>query len=312
MALKSGLASQFGLKKETTPGTGVTVTNFQPLVSESMTNELERLEAEGIIAGRRFLDSTQWNGGNNTVGGDVALELYDRGMGPLWEACLGGHSVTGSGPYEHVFVPGDLPAYTVQIGRPDVSGTVRPFTYAGSKAASWELACEAGSVATFAITWVSMSETTGTALASASYTADRHLLKFNHGSVEVGGTVLKVKSATVSGDNGLDVDRRFLGSGNIAEPLEAGLRMVEGTLEVEFTSLAEYTRYIAGDELALELAFTLGDYSLLVESNIRYDGATPNVGGKEIVQQSLPFKAIGDGTDASAITVTMTSPDATI
>lgn len=312
MALKSGLAAQFGLKKETTPGTGVTVDSFQPLVSESLTNELERLEADGIIAGRRFIDSSQWNGGNNTVGGDVGLELYDRGMGVLWEACLGGHAVSGSGPYVHVFTPGDLPAYTVQIGRPDVSGTVRPFTYTGSKVASWELACAAGSVATMGLTWVCMAETTATALATATYTASRHLLKFNHGAVSVGGTVLKVKQATVSGDNGLADDRRFLGSQNIAEPLEAGFRMVEGSLDVEFTSLAEYTRYISGSEMALSLSFTLGSYSLLVESNIRYEGATPNVGGKEITAQSLPFKAIGAGTDASAVTVTMTSPDATI
>lgn len=313
MALKSGLMAQIGYAKESTAGTIVTPTKFVPLVSESLSQERERLESSAIIAGRRFLTSEQWNGGNVTVGGDVQHELFQRGVGHLFEAMLGSVATSGSGPYTHTFTPGDLPSLTVQVGRPGVGGTVHPFTYAGCKVASWELACSAGEIATVGLTLVGMTETTATALASASYTAEQAKpFKFNHGAVTIGGSSANVRSLTLSGDNGLADDRRFIGSQTISEPLEAGLRTVDGSMEVEFTDLTQYDRYVNGDEFAIVLAFTSGTNELTVTLNARYDGETPQVGGAELLTENLPFKAVASGADTTAITVELVNGDATL
>ena len=384
MALGSGLAAQLGYGVETTPGTVVTPTIFVPLRDESLTEDRESLESEAIIAGRRVLDDDMWNGGPTTVGGGVAHDLYDRGLGSLFKAMFGTAATTGSGPYTHTFTPGDLAdnSLTVQKGVPDTAGTVHPFTFGGMYVASWELAVEQGAVASVGLTFAGMNAQTGSrtvtdgattntdatvtstsgaftaadvgksisgtgipagatiasinsstsveisaaatatatgltivigkALATASYASGAKLVKFNHGAVTIGGSAVPVKSATLAGDNGLDVERRFLGTRNILAPLEANLRTYTGSVEVEFNDLTQYNRYLAGDTFALVLAFTVGSYSLTITTNARYEpGQTPQVGGPGIVGQSLGFKCLGS-TDAAAITAVLVNGDSTV
>lgn len=315
MALKSGLAAQIGYAAEGgTPGTAVTVTRFLPLVSESLTADRERLESAGIIAGRRLKTSEQWNGGNITVGGDVAHELFQRGTGLLWSHMLGANATTGSGPYTHTATVGDLSgkSLTVQVGRPGTGGTVHPFTYAGCKVASWELAFAQGEIATLGLTLIGMTETTGTALASATYaTGAGAPFKFNHASVTIGGVAYPVTGGTVSGDNGLADDRRFVGSQTISEPLEVAHREITGSLESEFVDLTAYNRVVNGTEAALVVAFTSGTNSFTLTANVRFDGETPTVGGPEILGQNLAFKVVADGTDAAAITAVTVNADST-
>jgi hypothetical protein len=379
---RTGLAAQIGYATEVTVGTPVTATAFLPLISESLTQDRTRLESSGILAGRRVLTSDQYNGGDVTVSGSVQHELYNRGLGKLFTAMFGAVATTGAGPYTHTFTPGDLSgdSLTVQVGRPATNGTVFPFTYAGMKVASWEIACAAGEIATLGMDLVGQREfafrtvtdgvttsgsaaitsvtaafsvddigkpisgtgipsgatiiavasgtaatlsanasatgtgvtfTFGVALASATYPSSIKPLKFNHASVTLGGSAVNVKSLTLSGNNMLDDSRRFLGSQYISEPLEMGLREYTGSLEVEFTDLTQYTRFVAGTEAALVAAFTSGTDSVTITTNVRVDGSTPNVAGREILTQTLPIKCIASSTDASAITAVLVNSDAT-
>jgi hypothetical protein len=383
VAIGSGMAAQIGWAVETTPGTIVTPTAFNPLVSESLTIDRERLESAGIIASRRVLTSDQWNGGNITVGGDIALELYNRGLGKLFRGMFGTVNTTGSGPYTHVFTPGDLSddVLTVQVGLPGTGGTVHPKTLGGCAISSWEIACSAGEIATLGATVAAMnghvgsrvvtdgvlnetttltsatavftqgdvgkpisatgipasttiasvtsatsivlsaaatatassvSVTIGTALASASYLSTQKPLKFNHGSLSLfGSTVATCKAATVSANNTLAEDRRFLGNQNRALPIEAGLREYTGSVDLEFADLTQVNRFAAGTEGALSLAFTSGTDSVTIAANIRYDGETPQVGDRSILTQTLPFKCVASGADSTAITVTLVNADST-
>lgn len=310
MALASGMAAQLGFAEESTVGAYVPPTFFVPLVSESMSHERERLESDAIIAGRRVLDADMWNGGRHTTSGDVALELYNRGLTTLFGHMFGEVETTGDGPYTHVFTPGDLAgkALTVQVGRPSVKGVVHPFSYSGCKVESWEVACSEGEIATLGLTLVGMSESTTESLATATIPSGLKPLKFNHGSVKIDGAAVKVRSATLSGNNGLATDRRFLGEQGIDEPLEAELRTYEGALEMEFEDLTQYQRFIDGTVVAVELDFTAGTDSVAFAYNARFDGETPVVGGREILTQNLPIKAVGS-TDAEAITVTLVNGD---
>jgi hypothetical protein len=162
MALRNGLAKQFGMKDEVTPGIPVTVDRFIPLVDESLALEIERLESEAVFPGRQVLDTLQWAPGEMAAGGDVGFELFDRAVGLPLKHCFG--TVNTSGPvsslYTHTFTPGDLSgiAFTAQRGVPDTGGTVRPFTYPGSKIASWEVACKEGENVTFGVTLLSKTE----------------------------------------------------------------------------------------------------------------------------------------------------------
>lgn len=315
MALKSGLAAQLGVKAETTWGTFVAPTRFYPLISESLTEEIARLESEGIIAGARVLRSEQWAAGNVDVGGDIQTELYQQGMGALLKACFGAVSTSGAGPYTHTFTPGDLTDdhLSVQVGKPDVAGTVQPFSFVGMKVTDWELAMEAGGLVTLSTSLVGKSLATSESLATASFgTGAATPFTFKHASATIAGGAANVKKLTIKGSNGLDGDRRFIGSEYLAEPLEADLREYSGTVDLEFENLTQYNRFRNADEVALVSTISAGaSASLTTTMNVRFDGATPEVDGKGIVQLSAPYKCIGTSTDASAITAVLISNDTT-
>ncbi len=151
----------------------------------------------------------------------------------------------------------------------------------------------------------------GLALAAASY-ATLTPLHFLHGAVTIAGASVPVSEATISGDNGLDVDRRFLGQAGISEPLEAELRTYDGSLTCEFSNLTQYRRFLNASEVALVLTLTSGADIVTVTMNVRFDGETPAVDGTGIVGQPIPFKAVASGADSTAITVVLTNADAAI
>ncbi len=315
MALKSGLAAQVGLKTESTWGTAVTVDRFTPLVSESMTEQIARMESAGIVPGARLLRSAQWAAGDVEVSGDLGFELYQQGVGLWFRHMFGGLSTSGAGPYTHTFTPGDMADdhFTLQIGKPDVSGTVQPFTFAGCKVSEWELAAKAGELVTLGVSVVGKSLATGTALATSSFgTGSGTPFTFKHASVTVGGSAANVKEISLKGNNGLTTDRRFIGSELIAEPLEAELREYSGEATLEFESLTQMNYFRNATENALVLTITAGaSASVTITTNVRWDGSTPEVDGRGVVELKAPFKCTASSTDASAITAVMVNSDST-
>lgn len=315
MPLASGLAAQVGIVAETTYGTYVAPTRFFEFVSETVSLERERIESVGLGAGRRV--QRRWAAGVQRVTGDIEMEGAAQGFGLWWSHILGGVATTGTNPYTHTFTPGDLTgkSLTVQIGRPDIGGTVRAFSYLGCKVATAELAATVNEYARLTVSLYGAHEDTGQTLAVASYPATLAPFTFVHGSVTVAGTAFDVRDATVSFDNALATDRHFIRvttPERPKEPLEAGWRQVTGTLTADFTDLTAYNRYVNGTEAALELRFNAGaSAQLTVTMNVRYDGETPNVGGPDLLELSLPFKAISVTSDAAAVTVTLINADAT-
>lgn len=311
MPLKSGMGSQLMMAAEVTPGTGVTPTKSYEFRSESLVQEIERVESEGIRAGQRVMRSEDWTPGTQKVTGDIELEMSTKNWAFLWSHMLGAVATAGAGPYTHTATPGDLSgkSLTVQVGRPDIGGTVRAFTYAGCKVASWELSCSVDELAVVSLSMVGMTETTATALATASYTAANNLFAFTHGALTVAGAAFPVKEVSLTGDNGLDAERFYLGQPTTSEPLEASLREYGGSLTADFVDLTAYTRFVSGTESALVLTFTRGTDIIQITTNVRYDGSTPTVGGRDILEQSLDFKCVGASTDAGALTVVVTSAE---
>lgn len=310
MALASGLAGQMGFVAETSWGTAVTVTRFVPLVDESVQTEIDRLESAGTIAGQRVLRSSQWSAGLRRSEGDIGLEVYDKSIGLLLEHALGSVTTTGSGPWTMTFTPGDLQGkgLTVQFGRPNRNGTVVPFTYAGCKVQSWEIAVSAGEIATFGLTVVAKSEVTNVALATAAYASTISPMTFVNGSFTLGGSSLCVRSAQISGENNQSTDRVCVGQNVIDEPREMDLREYAGEVEIEFYDLTLYNRFLLGTEAALSLQLVSpASCTLTINANVRTDGETPNIEGKDLLVHTLSFKCVGTNSDSSALTAIMVS-----
>lgn len=316
MALGSGLAAQFGFVSETTYGTAVTVNKFTPLVSESIVEEIPRIESAGIIAGKRILHTDQWAAGIPAIAGDIGLELWQQGTGTLFRHMFG--SVTSSttgGASTHTFSPGDLTgkSMTVQIGKPQVGGVVTPFTYAGVKVASWELAAVPNENVTLGLSVVAKSVTTGTALATATYVTGAASPFRSQGgltTLSISGSSVCMRSLTINGDNGLDTERMCVGQNSIDEPLEAALRTYGGTATMEFSSTAQYQRFAQGREYPIVFGIAAsGTATISITMNARFDGATPTVAGPGLIVVDMPFKCVATSLtdDSTAIRAVMTN-----
>ena len=308
----SGISGQFGLKAETAWGTAVTVDRFYEIVSENIQMEQERVESEGIRSGQRVLRSDDWTRGQKKVSGPIEFELSTRNMALLFEHSLG--TVTSmAGPTPGTLWPADLTGkgFTAQVGRPDVAGTIIPYTFNGGKVASWELAAQVGEIAHYTIDAVFKDQTTATALASASYTSGLGLFAFTHGAVTIAGSTVSVRNVSIKGDNALDTERFFLGGTSISEPLEAGRREYTFDLELDHNGTVVPGRIDSGTEAAMVLTFTSGGSIVSLTTNARFDGAFANLAGMDILTQPLSGKLVATGADSTALTVVVTSGETT-
>lgn len=314
MSTPSGLSAQLGFKEETVYGTAVTVDRFIPFLDESIESTFDVLETNGIIAGARVVRSSQWTQGVWHHEGDIGIELSTRSCGLLFHHALGSITTASSaGTSTHIITAGDLTGkgLTVQIGRPDSGGTVRPFTYAGTKIASWELGVAATENATMGLTVVAQSVTTATSLASATYVTGGSPFSFASGSFTLAGSSLCVRSARISGDNQLDTGRLCVGQSYIDEPVEQELREFMGEVELEFPDLYHWDRFVQGTEGALKLVLQQGTKSLTVDANVRTDADPINVSGRGMLVGTMSFKCVGTNSDSSALTLTYVTADTT-
>lgn len=303
------LTSQAGLKTETTWGTGVTVDKFLPMLSEGVKNQIDRMKVNAALGGR--LVQAKWRPGKQKIDGPVTMYLPNVTLATILRHMFGTIATTGAGPYTHTASPGSLvnQSFTMQLGRTDDAGTVQPFTYAGGKIGGWELSATAGELAQLRLDTSFQSETTGTALATASYAAGWQPFSFIEGSVTIAGTAsTKIRSfrlACAANQEGAF----HIGSAQISQQYQNGQRVFSGQLVADFSGLTEYARYTAASEFALVLAFSNGTDSLTVTMNVAYDGETPNVTGLDLVPLNLPYTATSGTSDAAAITAVLINSD---
>lgn len=325
MPIPSGLSAQIGVAEESTYGTIVTPSRFYEPRSEGLKMEQERIESDALRSGTRVLRSDRWAVGKKTVEGDIELDLLTKGAGLLFKHMFGG--IASSQPdavgaptvWKHSFTPGDFPVgLTVQVGRPDNSGTVRPFTYSGCRVSEWELSASVDEIAKLSVSLLGQNEDTATALATASYPSGAALFTFTHATLTVGGTAVDVKDVTLTGSNGLADERYFCGSVLRKTPLEADRRTYEGECTAEFGDLTLYNRFVSGSEAALVLLFegaTISGafkYQVKITANVRTDGSTPNASGPEVLEQPVSFKCLDTGSGpGTAITLDYQTTDAT-
>lgn len=326
MAIRSGLAAQVGLAAETTYGTGVTPTRFIEFNSESLALSIERIESAGLRASNRVLRSDRFVAGKKSVEGEIEAEIQSKGYGLLFKAALGASTIsTPSGAtnarlHRHILADPYGQAYTIQVGRPDTSGTVQPFTYSGCKVSEFTLANSIDEFLVGTWNWDGQAETTGTALATASYATSTELLSWVGGAVTIAGSaVAVVTDVEISVSTGLKTDRYTIGSSALKkEQIISEMTEISGTITAEFDGLTNYNRFVNGTLAEIECTWTGNTaiesttypYVKVTMPNCRFDGTTPAVEGPDVLSIELPFKALYDGT-SEAITLDYMTSDTT-
>lgn len=311
---RTAIHASLGVATESTVGTFVAPTRHIPIISESLSREIERIDSDAIRAGRYTRHSDDWSVGKSMVSGTIETELYDRSIGTfLRHVGFSGGSTSGSGPYTTAMTPGSSAglSMSVQVGRPDVSGTTRVFSYQGMKTAGVTVSCAAGERAMLSVDMIGLTETTSESLTSVSYAASLVPFTWDQATISLqGASNTTVSEIEIAITQPLDEDRLYLGSSTLKDPLPIGLLDIGISGTAEFESLTFYNNYTAGTVASYSIAFSDGTYSLTFAGSARMDAGTPTVGDRGIIRVPFELTPVAS-SDASAMTITVVSADTT-
>lgn len=322
MPARSGLDAQLGLAEEVTYGTFVASARFLPFTSDGLKLDPGRNESKSLRSGQRVQRTDQWIQGRKDPKGPLEFELGNKGMGVLFKHGLGTVTTTADGTgWKHSCKIGDLfgKGLSVQMGRPDVSGTVQPFSYSGVKIAGFEItqALSGDGFPMLKLDTVAQDEATATALASATAPSETELFHWSGLTVLVNsGAYNLLGNASVKVVTPMKTDRYAAGTRLRKEPIENKRRVITGTLVGELESLTNYARITAGTVVPVVLTWvTVSTYDtakpfkiVVTLPNCRFDSDTPTV-GDDVVGQTLNFEALDDGS-AQPITIDYYTSDA--
>ena len=329
MAIRSGLAAQCGLAESSTFGTYQTPTRFVEFLEESLEYQIERVESAGLRANNRVLRTDRYAPGQKRVEGSITLEPATKGFGLILKHSLGATSITTPSGATlarlHAHTLGDIygTSLTVQVGRPDSSGTVQPFSFLGCRVDSLNFTSSVDEILQAEVSLVGQDMTTAQSLATATYpttgsAAAYEQFYWTQGTISIGGSsVAVITDFEMEINNNLKSDRYFLGGATMSEPILAGMTEITGTITMEFLNLTAYQRFTANTQAAINAKWTAataieGSTYPYLEIDIpkaRFDaGGDPQVGGPDVLTQEIPFKVLYDGTNGP-ITVNYLTSD---
>lgn len=339
----------FGFKSESAYGTVVTVDRFPEHISESVTQDNEYLDSEGLRVGGIGLDLSRRTLGKVVAGGSLELEWVTRGLGTLLQAMLGQNTSTlRTGViYQQVAIPlatDPMPSYTIQKGIPPVGGgTTLAHTFSGCVVDGWKLSSKSGEVLSAEIDWVCRDMVTNVAYASPSYVASPKMLAYPHLDLRLGlnGThTLTLPTATAIGSttaasmsnvNSLEfvgknnVDDGGYSSGGLGKRARRpvyGMREFSGSMTAEFDAATLRDYYLSQYDLHLVATYTsafgedlisgstYGTLQVVIPS-LRLEGKVPSSNAGDVIEQDIDFTA-GRTSSASTIYVVAVTADTAI
>lgn len=334
MGFSSGVASQVGFKGESVYGTQVTVDKFIDFTDFSPELEQDWADGEGLYSQGAYLRATR--SVQTTRSAKVGLEgcVVGKTWGTLIKHMMGSSVTTptliAGSAYKQVHQYGstDGMSLTVQGGFPQVSdGTVKPYTYIGTKVAGFEVKCAQGEFLTAALDLVAKDELTLTtspasnALAAASYATPQEGFLWHQATVKIGGTASTASSevsiaggstvaAVVKGfslkhENGMNAEGYGTAQTFSREP-KAKRPKTTLTLQTEFNTQAElYDVFRAGTVTPVEITF-LGN---IISGSDRYKfsiicsatklrSAPPKLNDDDLATQDVELMLLNDGTNS--------------
>jgi hypothetical protein len=310
MALGAGLSAQAGIATEVTMGTQLAVTRFVEFnPPETMAMKKNHVQGQGLRgpssgsgggpgagiglferASRRVIGSWEAAGGINLDIPFSGLGLYlEHMMGAFTPGTVGGTNnplvvqQAATTAYLQTYAPGSLAgkSFCMQVGKPDATGTIQPFTYVGCKFTDWEVIFDLDQFAKLQLSIDAWQELTpdnpqgtvaGQALSSAVYTASQQFFHFRQGLIFNSGTLgtaagvttlstpvaaARVFKGNIKVTHPLDIARQFMaGTGGVGgsgvagvkgEQLENNFRQITGSLDVEWFSRTAYYNIAAAD-----------------------------------------------------------------
>lgn len=318
MAEKSGIGGFVAIKNETTPGTYAAPTSGVFFTKEGFKRNnayIKRATIQsGVIAQKDNQHSQTTHDASGSLEGDVMGNGFGSILNLLSPGVITPTIVVAATVFKYTFPIGlgspNGKALSVQVGRPDVSGTVRPFAYIGGKVAVLKLTMEKGGVLSFSADMDFIDEDTTKALAVPVYDDLAGTLPFTGGSVEFDDVVLTdcIQSATATITIPMATDRYCIGNGATKkEQVGNGLITVDVDAVMEFSNLTQHAAFQAATRRKFELncAGKLIDgtnrqsLNLTLAKTVTTDSG-PTIEGPDILTQSIKLEGVQSGVSPLA------------
>jgi hypothetical protein len=326
MATGSGIAAQVMLKKESTYGTRVVPTVAYEFESEGGVRNQKYLESRMLRAGRFFQSGTRRVLTTRDAGVTLSGEVTNKDFGSIVDLGHGNtvtpaqQAATTAYLQTHNWTNDPTKSATIQVGKPDTGGTVRPFDYTGSMLTGLSLSCAVDDWLKFSATFDAQDEDTAQTLATASYSTALEGFHFQQCVVTVNSVVQNLTTGSLVRSMSLDLglpratERYGLRSNATkAKPILNDYTPGSGSLGFEFSDLVQYGLFTVGTKVPLTIAFTGASNAgtaipfaiTFTMASVQFTGTTPAVTGPDILGFDAPFVILDDGTNAPLVVTIM-------
>lgn len=331
MAIGSGLAASIGFAAESTYGTYVAPTRFLEYIKADLKKKKNVVQGGGLAAGRIAQLGSRRVVTSESVEGGFELEVANKGMGLLLAHLLGSSATpvqqgaTAAYLQAHTVDDNIGKSLTIQHGVPDLTGTVRPFTFKGCKLSGAEFSCKVGELLTMSLDVDGRQASEVETLVAASLATGVAPFHWAQMSVKLGtfgaeAAVSGVKGFSVKFDRGMASERFYAGAGGLkAEPIMNDFLKVSGSIEVDLVNKADFAdRFAADSDTSLVIEFVGPLIASTYYQTFRiklpmvfFDGDTPTVDGPDVTSGGYPFVAQLDGTNP-LVSIDYISTDTTL
>ena len=242
-------------------------------------------------------------------GGSIDLPLLYEGTGMLIKAAVGNATTSGSGPYEHLYIPtadGTVPSLSIALQRgTGISNSKEIFL--GCKVASMSISGSAGEEITASFEIIAQDSQSRAAALTSSFGSGKQMFHFECGNLSYSGNSFAMKSFEFTLDNKLE-RRNVLGDKKTLEPVVSDVKDVTLSVTLEMEDNLLFDNFIAGTQS--DAVFTLtnsdGDACEITIRNayvVDYDDPINTFGP---IERSMTFVGESDAVD-EAIQIKITN-----
>lgn len=322
MAIGSGLAGQVGAAAESTFGTYVAATRFYEPTAEVSFGLTKIVQQGGGVAAGRFAQPGTMRVVTGKGGtGTLTVEGRQSKLGVLLQHAFGSTPTptqqnTSTGYLQaHTLADNFGKSLSIQSGVPDVTGTVRPYSFLGCKVTAIEFACAMDELLSVTIEFDFRDVTEAQVLATASYTAGQKPFAWDDFALKLGtygseASIQGVRGFTCRLERPQDVDRRYAGNAGLkSEPIMNEWVVTSGTIEADYYTKADLADRFAADTSTAaifsfeDLSSSLGGTPTIYPkldlrvSQMFLNEGTPKLNGPGVVTTSYTFVGQNDLTN---------------
>jgi hypothetical protein len=322
MAIGSGLSAQLGLAPETVYGTFVAPTSWTRVRKADLKKVKNTAQTESITAGSLVASSLGRVTTTRAGEGSVEVDITTKKMGLLLQGLMGTSVtptlLTGSAYSQtHTLADSAGKSLSIQLGIPEVGGTVRAYSYSGCKVTSASFEIEPGAIATATFDFDAQDVSEVPTLGVAAYSTTQRPFSGVLAAIKVGtygaeASVTGVRKVSVKIDRKSDTERFYLGGAGLkSEPIANEPVAITGTISADYIDKTVFADKFAADtgfSLVVEIVGSLitgahYDTFRITLPGCYLDGDSPTIDGAAIISGDFPFTYLYDGTNLPKIEV---------